>query len=514
MPQNTQWFLWEDLGLDLYKNIDKGLYELEKKQYEYELTGQGQASINDVVNPILAEEGIQCDIRSSDDIEKLIWNGTENHVAFILDRCGQNNEVVPARLVESVTNQMKYVKNAFSARAIDKSQRTYEIARIWLYSDGNLENSPFDLIYDLQEIDKIIFGEELEYNGVPYDKSADEELDDHLNGVNDEEDEEDETTGTWEVVDDTPTGTGEIDEDHTVLIPEIGDHDYVCIPDNPSELDLDDITEIIDEIEWTWSVYTPVTHTWTYTGWVVTNLASWGWPFPAMWPEWTYTDVKDSWKCSEFFCIIIEFQKSTYGLAGWETRSIQKVLSKVAEHLEKPANASLTQRKMTTNNFEIWSIIKNLPDMLRGFWIEVQSKPIPILELEEYNEEVLEWDIYELENMIRSYYKNSWLDYDRRNDLDIFGRDAEEQKAFETARGMPITYPEERIKELQDFSVALEENNRILSQSVDKKLLQDAMWDFADQFTELEKFVAAMKDFVEAISGIVWEMNKIPARSS
>jgi len=43
------------------------------------------------------------------------------------------------------------------------------------------------------------------------------------------------------------------------------------------------------------------------------------------------------------------------------------VLSKVAKHLEKPANASLTQRKMTTNNFELGSIIKDLPGMLRGF---------------------------------------------------------------------------------------------------------------------------------------------------
>jgi hypothetical protein len=37
------------LGLDLYKQIDEGFYELEKKQYEYELTGQGETGVQEVV---------------------------------------------------------------------------------------------------------------------------------------------------------------------------------------------------------------------------------------------------------------------------------------------------------------------------------------------------------------------------------------------------------------------------------------------------------------------------------
>ena len=89
----------------------------------------------------------------------------------------------------------------------------------------------------------------------------------------------------------------------------------------------------------------------------------WGIPFD------TYDPVKDEWGCdpSSFFCIIITFESSNYGLAGGETRSIKKILEKSLKNLDKPANASLTQRKMTTNNFEIGAMIKNLPGMLRGF---------------------------------------------------------------------------------------------------------------------------------------------------
>ena len=116
--------------------------------------------------------------------------------------------------------------------------------------------------------------------------------------------------------------------------------------------------------------------------------------------------------------------------------------------------------------------------------------------------------------MIRAYYKNSWLDYDRRNDLDILGRSAEEIKILQTARGMPITYSEARMNELENFSTQLVENNRIMSQAVDKEILTDSLWDFTKQFTELEKFVAAMKDFTQAIGWVVSELNKVPTRSS
>lgn len=43
-------FLGEDLGLDLYKSIDEGFATLERKQYEYEITGQGETTVEDFIN--------------------------------------------------------------------------------------------------------------------------------------------------------------------------------------------------------------------------------------------------------------------------------------------------------------------------------------------------------------------------------------------------------------------------------------------------------------------------------
>lgn len=516
-------FLGEDLWIELYRQIDENIWSLERKQYEYELTWQWETDISEVVNPILAEDGIECDISSSEDIDRLIWYGMwQDHLAFVLERCWSWEETNPTALVEQVVSSLSQVRDTFSRRAIDKTRRTYDIARIGLYSDGVLENSPFDLIYDLQEIDYIIFWEELEYNGVPYESSADDALEEHLSGSgseDDDEDEEDEETGTG-TTEDPETWTGDTDDPETPITEDPPwEHRYFCAADDDSSgLDDEDLLDILEELDddysGTWT-YTPQPSYWVYPGWEVTNNASWWWPFPSSSPEWVYSWTTDSWECSEFFCIIIEFQKSNYGLAGWETRSIQKVMSKIAEHLEKPANASLTQHKMTTNNFELWAVIDNLPGMLRGLSIEVQSKPIPILEDVEWEEsDAIEGDIFEMENLLRAYYRNNGLDYDRRNDLDIFWKEAEEAKVFETARGMPTTYPESRVNELVNFQRALAENNRVLSQAVDRSISQNELEDFANQFTELEKFVAAMKDFAESITGIVWEMQEIPTRSS
>lgn len=512
-------FLGEDLWLDMYKQVDEGFYELEKKQYEYEMTGQGETSVSEVVWPILAWDGINCDIASVDDIEKLLWNTDESDtLQFIVERCGSEEATTPNLLVEQVQNSLWRIRNDFSQRAQEKSQQTYEVARIGLYSDGNTENSPFDLITDLEEIDKIIFSEELEYNGENAQDSFDETLDDFL---------EEDKSYLYEEEDEIPEEENEGDDDNTleddddippVLLDTIEDHKYVCEPgDDLSGLDDDSLDDILTGIEWSWSGYTSVPRTWLYPGPWPSNGASWGWPFPAIGPEGSYSEVRDEWPCGpdEFFCIIIEFQSSDYWLAGGNTMAIDKILEKASKHLEKPANASLTQRKMTTNNFELGSIIKNLPDMLRGLGVEVQTKPIPILDVpNESGEELVTWGIEEVEKLICVYYKNAGLDCERANDIGEYASEEEVLKVLQTSAGMPTPYVERRSNELSVFQTALRENNRIIENAVDQQILYDDMKDFWDQFTELEKFVAAMEDFVKGLKGTVTEMKKIPTRSS
>jgi len=80
-------------------------------------------------------------------------------------------------MIEKVQNAIAYTKSSYLIRAQEKTEATYEIARVGLYSDGNIENSPFDLIFDIQEIDRVIFSEEIEYEGEESNGSDDKKYD-------------------------------------------------------------------------------------------------------------------------------------------------------------------------------------------------------------------------------------------------------------------------------------------------------------------------------------------------
>lgn len=508
---NIYAFLWDDLGIDIYGQIDQNYWNLEQKQYEYELTGQWEADINEVLKPIFADYGITCNIWSASDIDTMLsWN----NIAEIVKRCSWEGEKVPALLAERVSNALSYIRKTYTQRAETKAQKTFEVERIGLYSDGNIENSPFDLIEDLIQIDTIIFSEELEYEWVARD-NANDDFEKHLLGVEDDSvddsieeeiNDEDEIIWSWEID----------DEDEIIwenIIEYLDYHNYVCSDENQAGLDEDTLNGIIWEIEW-YGPYVSNPSYWEYPNWIV-PLDGW-WAGPSLgWVELTgkYTPVRDEFPCDGFFCITIEFQKTDYGLAGWETNTIESILKKVWKHTEKPANASLTQRKQTTNNFELGSIIDDLPGMLRGFGIEVSSKPVPILDVENEREDSLEWDRFEIKNLLSRYYNNQGLDYERRNDLSIFGSKEHEQKVFQTAGWMPLKYSENRLNQLSIFEAARRENNRIISKEIDNEIITRDLKQYSHLFAELEIFAAAIENFSFGFTGNLNEMKLIPTRS-
>jgi len=509
---HTYAFLWEDLGIDLYGEIDRNFKDLEQKQYEYELTGQGEGTLNEVLAPIFADYGISCNVNTPEDIDTMLW---DDNISEIVSRCWGDNENVPALLAERVSNALRYIRETYTQKAETKAQKTFEVERIGLYSDGNIENSPFDLVEDLIQIDTIIFTEELEYEWVARN-NANEDFANHLlwedTNIAVEEPEE-------EIIEDEEESVEEddvLDPDEILwndIIEYLDYHNYVCTPENQSGLD-DTITgDIIWDIEW-YGPYVSNPTYWEYPEWI-TPLGGW-WTGPTLgWGglDWNYSPVRDEFACDSWFCIVIEFEKSDYGLAGWETMTIETVLNRAWKHLDKAGNASLTQRKQTTNNFELGSIIENLPDMLRWFWVEVSSKPVPILDLETDWEEALTWDRFEIENLVRKYYKNIWLDYDRQNDLSNYNSREYEQKIIQTAWWMPIEYVEMRSNQLKVFQNALRENNRIIAQEINNEIISQDLEQYSHLFSELEIFTAAIENFVFAYSWNLSEMKEIPTRS-
>ena len=516
-------FLWEDLGLDLYKNIDEWLAHLEQQQYQYELSGQWESSVTEVVWEILARQWLDCDIKTIQEMESMISGPSP--IAKIVLNCNHGEEDIPVSTIVEIQQKLSSIKSSFSARAIEKSQQIYQISRIWLYSDGTTDNSPFDIIIDLQEIDRVIFSEEIDYFGEAF-PVWDTELDDFLKASKDYlRDREDENEN-----DNEDTSSGSLEDDESSYnnddnpddpIKDVLTHEYACVV--PGIIDIhDDVFEDIEQFQsWSdtpkrWDIPIIEDGYYVYNDGVYSNGASWWWA--PRWPNSAYTPVNDSWNCDSFFCIVIEFSMRNQNLLwGWgHTTSIESNLERVAEHLKKIANTSKVQSKMTTNNWELGLIIPNLSDMLSGLGIQVQTKPAPILNLEKSSEakESVHGDGFTSKNLLSRYYKNIGLDYERRNDLDIINKKIYIKKALWECAELATTCLIDRLAQLELFQKKLAKSNKIISDSIDKKALSEDMDDFYDQFVELERFVSSIKDFSESVLSIVKGMKKIPIRNS
>jgi len=151
-------FLDEDLWLDLYNNIESGIYNLELKYYETNITNWWTISIAKRINNIAWSECIDEAI-TMDDFNKIaLWN-TEILNNFILDECKDNDKwsQINISLMNNYFDVIIKLSKESQANAEEKTKITYNIARLWLYSDWNIDNSPYDIIKDLEDINWIIF---------------------------------------------------------------------------------------------------------------------------------------------------------------------------------------------------------------------------------------------------------------------------------------------------------------------------------------------------------------------
>ncbi len=163
----TYAIVWEDLWLELYNSIDTWIDSLENEQFEYELTNQWNWSVWETVNNILLRKWVSCNIESVDDINIISDPNNEEQIQRIIERCSIDWEKISVNKANTILQTVSNIKKEYKNRARDKSKNMYELSKVWLYSDWDENNSPFDLISDLQEIDSIIFWWTIEYKEDP-----------------------------------------------------------------------------------------------------------------------------------------------------------------------------------------------------------------------------------------------------------------------------------------------------------------------------------------------------------
>lgn len=505
LPNVTFGILSDPLGLDMYKKVDKWIYDLELKYLEKELKWWDVGwSIADDLNKRASVEKVWENCfkwnMSATDVEKM-YNGDLTLLdKYVDEKCKWKVKEMTSQSVRNLLTVVNYSYVENSQKAQTKVDNIYKIGRIWMYSDGIDENSPFDLMSDLKEIDKIIFESEIPYNGVN-------------------------TEDLWAVTDGILNGLSMNEamnlgwyRDHIMfagkykqnLYPEkqwslVDGNTQVCNI-NDSWLNASSLSGILSDVKnknLANASGSAISSGNTNTGNKNTN---------AWWAGWWYKKVNDNafWPCNQFFCIVIKFVVYKHNLLWWGSNlSIEWIFKRSNEHMKKAASTSLIQSRMTTNLYELWLKDLNLPDTFH-VWTQVSYKPVPLLNVE-LGWKDQETDEFKYKNMLTRYYRNLWLDYERANDLNIFKQKEAELKSVIDATELAQIQAEEKNNNFGNYIDRMKKENDFVSNTViDKKIIQEDMQDFYKQFGELESFTRAMMDYTIWAWWVVKKMKEIP----
>jgi len=559
-------FIWDDLWLDLYKNIDSWVWKLNNQMYSYELKwASPDWSIAEKINAKLESQWLEnCKVSENiteDDVYQISYWDKENvekswnlwllseKIEWECTKIGQLNKTQEIIRQISIDSQKS---------AETKSDAIYNISKTGLFSDWNIQNSPFDIVKDIKDIDYIIFTKEIEYNWE--ENISDDDLWDFLEAKLDkfedklnwwwnpwdnnlpDTDENEDNDEEWDNDDDSDQEDDIVNEiidwetnSWVVIIP-WDETQYSCpSSENESWLSPEDIAKIIDSTKWNWN------NNWGswWTNWPINKNYQWIKPLsdspfsfsvsgtPTSWwtynsPIWSqeYTPLNDNkyfGLCESFFCIEIEFLTHKWDLLiGWTTRSIQSIMERSNDHLKKFANSSLVQSKMTTNNFELSLRDLNLSDIF-SLPIVIIKKTPPILDLDFFNKKVTKEknknsnpDPLSWENLSKSRFKSIWINYERENDLSIYlKRDSEIKNIINNAELSVSKIKENQEERNKKVAKLLKLNDHITKIVQSNYQAKETDWLYKE-FVELEMFTKEIQNYIEAFDSSAQKMLAIP----
>jgi len=535
----TEAFLDWDLWINLYKNLDEWLANFEDKQFVYELSGQNKKNISQNINSILQNKDLwNCliDWINESMVSDIANWDIKTVTAHLKKECyDSKTNTYNSKKIAKIISEIWKLKIYYENQAEKKAETIHEISRIWMYADWTIQNSPFDIINDLQEINKILFTEDTKYNFEDYNFLSDAKNNPYItpfwtnlsslswNSNSNSNSNTNNNLNSWITEEED---INNIENKNSIFNPDW--NVYMC-PSNNNLSGLNDssLDALLGSLSWNnwwfsfnywtwWHIKLPKTNNINIPDLNSSNylsqcLLSWKTP---------YLNVNDNdyWKCNEYFCITIDFiVRQQEALDYSDSHSIENILKTSNKHLKKSANTSLVQSKMTINNFEMTLRDLNLPDLLH-IWYIITYKTPPILNLEELNgfqkNKTIEEKTIEENDMIKTILRNKYanfnLNYDDANNLNNFKNTNIQLKWIVEW----LENPSKRIEELNnEFALLLKlENqiNRYSEENISNEINNDILFDFNNEFTELEQYTKNIIEYTNNIDVLVKNLKEIP----
>lgn len=541
---NKVFSYWMDFdGTNFYTSIADSVWELENKIYSAEL--EEDSTIIEKINDMTWKDCLEQELWEKDLKQIGAWN-LEPLLGAISDNCKTKDGNLSNELVLSLSNSAINLHNKTKQKAENKTDVIQDISKVWIYADGITENSPFDLVKDIEAIDEIVFEKTKKYDykwstNTDLSKKINEKINNKLKNIFIKKDllkKKDiksdiilcKISGkcwtkqeTDEEIDKIIAETIKKDKKET-LFTELVSKD-VCETNtswltNVSDKVIKTIIENNRKIKLVYD-YDKYQRTWTWwknknkdTNKNNTSKNNNNTTIPP------YEKVNDnaSFPCNSFFCIDISFETYNHNLLWWwvgRDPSLEFLIKRSNKHLKKFTNTSLAQSKMTLNNFELGLKNLKLSEMFH-MWMQVSKKPVPILDL---NKDTDSWSdkesqedepTYALKNQLEEYYKANGLDYKRKNDLSYFEHIAEERLAVDNSTHLSNTKPWSNIRDFYDNLAKRNRKINTIKQAIYSKARTDVQWNYEEQFREIEVFNASLREYVTNLDSILSKMLEIP----
>ncbi len=525
-------FLWESSSIDLYKDIELWMQDIELKNFEYEIKWWWNDISKELNRVLVINELWECivDGISSSDIKKIaewsvstLYNNVKSDNPDCIDWWWDFN-------IKNIDEIMSVIREAYYEtikKSDEKSDAIYKISSIWIYSDWDVNNSSFDLIHDMQEIARIIFSEEIKYE---WELLSDNNLDfrDFLlwnsNPINPISN--DRTNYNWNnTINNDNQNTSWNDtidnslSNNSISFDFLNDNSisYACVDNESSSWlssatlealtknTLEDDSNIIN----TNSTGSSDTSINIISGKESNNQSSFN-DSDSYISRW-YARVNDDWPCNQFFCITVNLKTYTENLKWWQSYSIESFLNTSNSHLKKFSSTSLVQSNMTTNTFEIGLSDLNLADSFH-MWMLIVKKAPPNLQLANSNADTWISENEKYKEILREYYKNMWLNYDKKNSLEYYFSKQEEYKTIEMSAERSIIAAEVNDSFIKNLELENKKKNEILKMKTDKEIVSDDMKNFERKFILLEWFTSSVYDYSQNALWIITKMLEIPIK--
>ena len=193
----------------------------------------------------------------------------------------------------------------------------------------------------------------------------------------------------------------------------------------------------------------------------------------------------------------------------WPYPSIGFLINRSNDHFKKFMNSSLSQSKMSINNFELSLKDLKLSDMFHlGF--QISYEPVPNLFLTNSDKDFVDkWEI-NLDAQLDKFYKAHSLDYKQQNDLSAFKKlELNNQLWLEISWNVinGITEKVDQLSELNQEMLGIVDSTR---KTIEEKVRYESKKDIEIQMKEVENYNKAINTYVTNLEAILKELLKIP----